>query len=141
MFYPFSFFSGKIPSRYFVTTQRNMHRGVAHHNCVFFAQSKRPLRQSMEIRKVDISCSSLKNPILVPFTSSHLELFLRKGENMQQICRRKPMPKCDFNKVNLLHISRTLFPKNTSGWLLLSLEIRCKFLRFWKTVRATPTRF
>ena len=43
------------------------------------------------------------------------------------------MPKCDFNKVtfieitlrhgcppvNLLHISRTPFLKNTSGWLLL----------------------
>ena len=42
------------------------------------------------------------------------------------------MPKCDFNKValqitlrhgcspvNLLHIFRTPFPKNTSGWLLL----------------------
>ena len=45
------------------------------------------------------------------------------------------MPKCDFNKVasnfiettlwhgysavNLLHIFRTLFAKNTSGWLLL----------------------
>ena len=44
------------------------------------------------------------------------------------------MPKCDFNKVtcnfievtlrhecspvNLLHIFRTLFSKNTSGWLL-----------------------
>ena len=29
--------------------------------------------------------------------------------NMQQIYRKTPMPKCDFNKV----------PKNTSGWLLL----------------------
>ena len=40
------------------------------------------------------------------------------------------MPKSDFNKVemtlrhgcspvNLLHIFRTPFPKNTSGWLLL----------------------
>ena len=43
------------------------------------------------------------------------------------------MPKCDFNKVgnhtshgrfpiNLLHISRTPFPKNTSGWLLLYIS-------------------
>ena len=46
------------------------------------------------------------------------------------------MPKCDFNKVagnfieialqhgysavNLLHIFRTPFPRNTTGWLLLS---------------------
>ena len=37
------------------------------------------------------------------------------------------MPKCDFNKVawhggspvNLLHIFRTPFPRNTPGWLLL----------------------
>ena len=30
------------------------------------------------------------------------------------------MPKCDFNKVALLHIFRTPFYKNTSGGLLLS---------------------
>ena len=42
------------------------------------------------------------------------------------------MPKCDFNKVastwvsspaNLLHIFRTPSSKNTSGWLLLKLQI------------------
>ena len=54
---------------------------------------------------------------------------------MQQIYRRTPMSKCDFNKVasnfikialwhgcspiNLLHILRPPFPKNTSGRLLL----------------------
>ena len=50
---------------------------------------------------------------------------------MQQIHRRKPMPKCDFNNfteialqhgcspVHLLHIFRTPFPRNTCGWLLL----------------------
>ena len=61
----------------------------------------------------------------------------RCSENMQQIYRRTPKPKCDFNKVakqnkfieitlwhgcsliNLLHIFRTPFTKNTSGWLLL----------------------
>ena len=48
------------------------------------------------------------------------------------------MPKCDFNKVakqlysnhiqngcspvNLLHIFRTPFPRNTSEWLLLNIE-------------------
>ena len=69
---------------------------------------------------------------------------LRKmcSENMQQIYRRTPMSKCDFNKaikamqssfietslrlgrspVNLLQISRTSFPeKNSGGLLLLSL--------------------
>ena len=61
----------------------------------------------------------------------------RCSENMQQIYRRKPMPKCDFDKdakqlywnctstwvspVNLLHIFRTTFLKNTSGWLLLKI--------------------
>ena len=49
------------------------------------------------------------------------------SENMQQIYSRRPMPKCDFNKVALqlaikfflLHIFGALFLKNTSGWLLL----------------------
>ena len=61
----------------------------------------------------------------------------RCSENMQQVYRRAPMPKCDLNKVallcnlieialwhgcspvNLLHIFSTPFLKNTSGWLLL----------------------
>ena len=49
------------------------------------------------------------------------------------------MPKCDFNKVakqlrhgcspvNLLHIFRTPFSKNTSGWLLLNFEVRYSFM-------------
>ena len=61
----------------------------------------------------------------------------RCSENMQQVYRRTPMPRCDLNKVallcnlieialwhgcspvNLLHIFSTPFLKNTSGWLLL----------------------
>ena len=61
----------------------------------------------------------------------------RCSENMQQIYRATPMPRCDFNKVpllcnfieialrygcspvNLLRIFGTPFLKNTSGWLLL----------------------
>ena len=55
----------------------------------------------------------------------------------RKIYKRIPMPKCDFNKVasnfieitlwhgcspvSLLHIFRTPFPKNTSGWLLLNI--------------------
>ena len=55
---------------------------------------------------------------------------------MQQIYRRTPVLKCDFNKIalqlnwnhtsawvfsNLLHIFRTAFPENTFGELFLSL--------------------
>ena len=64
-------------------------------------------------------------------------------ENMQQIYRRTPMPKCDFNKVakqlswnyisawvenwrtaHLLHIFRTPFLKSNSGRLLLYLGVQ-----------------
>ena len=61
----------------------------------------------------------------------------RCSGNMQQIYRRTPMPKYDFNKValqiywnrtsawvfsyNLLRIFWTPFYKNTSGWLLLKI--------------------
>ena len=72
---------------------------------------------------------------------------LRKScsENMQQIYWKTPMSKCDFNKVakqlywnptsawvslvNLLHIFRTPFPRNTSGWLLLKKQ---KYIRWNK---------
>ena len=56
------------------------------------------------------------------------------SENMQKICRRRPMSKCDFNKVvieitlrhrcsplNLVYIFRTPFLKNTFERLLLTL--------------------
>ena len=46
----------------------------------------------------------------------------RCSENMQQIYRRAPMPKCDFNKV-AKHIFRTPFSMNISGRLLLNSNI------------------
>ena len=65
----------------------------------------------------------------------------RCSENMQQIYRRTPMRKCDFNKVAKHfywnHTSawvfscmfaayfQTLFPKNTSGGLLLKCAAKC----------------
>ena len=42
---------------------------------------------------------------------------------MQQICRRTPMPNCDFNKV-----AKQLYWNHTSAWV-----ISCKFAAyFWK---------
>ena len=72
----------------------------------------------------------------------------RCSENMHQIYRRMPMPQCDFSKVacnfteivlwhgcspvNLRHISRTPFPKNISGGLLLdNLPSQIPTIFFW----------
>ena len=57
----------------------------------------------------------------------------RCSEDMQQIYRRTPVPKCNFNKVakqgcspvNLLHIFRTPFPRKNSEWLLRKNEDLC----------------
>ena len=87
----------------------------------------------------------------------------RCSENMQQIYRRTPMPKCDFNKsnfieialrhgyslVNLLHISRTPCPKNTSGQLLLHilkqsqkhLDFSRHKSRYFNFIKATKSIF
>ena len=90
-------------------------------------------------------CSFLESSII--FSCNHIAIHVAKtkkqpprgvprksySENMQQIYGRTPMPKCDFNRsnfieitlrdgcspVNLLHIFRTPFPRDTSGWLLL----------------------
>ena len=63
---------------------------------------------------------------------SHRDVLKKRcSENMQQIYRRTSMPKLQSNfieialrhgcsPVNLLHIFRTPFPRNTSGWLLLN---------------------
>ena len=85
--------------------------------------------------------------------SSRGVLGKRCSENMQQIYRRTPMPKRDFNKVacnfveitllhgcspvNLLHIFRIRFSKDTSGQLLLAMTQRLlignyKFQEFWQ---------
>ena len=49
-------------------------------------------------------------------------LIKRCSENMQQIYRRTPMPKCDFNKVAL-----QLYWNRTSPWLF-----SCKFAAFFQ---------
>ena len=68
-------------------------------------------------------------------------------EDMQKIYSRKPMPKWDLlqifieiaprhgcSPVNFLHIFRTPFPRNTSGWLLLNHKSR-------NNVRIETTKF
>ena len=80
------------------------------------------------------SCGNWRK-VWVTIQKQPLRGVLRKicSENMQQIYRRTPMPKCDFNKValqlrhgfspvNLLHIFRRSFIKNTSGGLLLTIS-------------------
>ena len=92
------------------------------------------------IRCVEKRCNWLRN-IIAPFLwllqnkLSRGVLRKRCSENMQQIYRRTPMPKCDLNSfnfteitfqhgcspVNLLHIFRTSFTLKTPEWLLLLL--------------------
>ena len=56
--------------------------------------------------------------------NSPLELFLWNGcsENMQQIYRRTPVPKCDFSQV-----AKHLYWNRTSGWVL-----SCKFAPYFQ---------
>ena len=74
--------------------------------------------------------SFYSKPLKQPFRAV---LEKRCSENMQKIYRRTPMPKRDYSNfieialrhgcspVNLLHIFRIPFHKNTFGWLLLKL--------------------
>ena len=81
----------------------------------------------------------------------------RCSENMKQIYRKTLMPKCDFNKllsnfikitfrhgcspVNLLLILGTLFPKNTSGRLLLKKWRGSKIFDYsWKLAILLPKK-
>ena len=70
----------------------------------------------------------------------------RSSENMQQIYRRTPMLKCDFNKVakqlywnhtstwvfscKLAAYFQNTFPRKTSGWLLLMAK---SFIRLFQS--------
>ena len=59
------------------------------------------------------------------FTESHAEVWFAKQSNCIEITLRHG---CSL--VNLLHIFRTPFPRNTSGWLLLYL----RRLLFWTMI-------
>ena len=69
-------------------------------------------------------------------SSSRLEVFLRKG--ILKICskftREHPWWSAISIKLYLLHIFRTSFLKNTSGWLLLESTMQCLF---WRKNRAS----
>ena len=64
------------------------------------------------------------------------------------------MPKCDFNKVakhgcspvKFLYIFSTPFPRNTSGWLLLTISIhlgedKSKYSLFFSLLNVRSKRF
>ena len=90
----------------------------------------------------DIVKATVWNTKITVKTEAVTQRFPRKrcSENMQQIYRRTPMPKIDFNKVasnfieialrhgcstvNLLHIFRTAFIKNTSGVILKLVKLK-----------------
>ena len=78
------------------------------------------------------------------FRSSHPEVFLRKGilkirskftgEHPYRSVISIKLLQHAYSPVNLPHILRTLFPKNTSGWLLLFFEEHCENQKnnFWR---------
>ena len=70
-------------------------------------------------RRVYDFCKLCKTP-RVQKQPSRAILRKRCSENMQQINKRTPMPKCDCSKV--------AFPKNTPGWLLLRVVFISKFM-------------
>ena len=87
----------------------------------------------------------IRNNDLLIVWSSRLKVFLRKGalKNMQQIYLRKPMPNLlsifientlrhGCSSVNLRHIFRTPFLKNTCGRLFLKSVIRKMPRKFQK---------
>ena len=100
----------------------------------------------------EVQCRKLITTVALLYRSSHLEVFLRKGVlkictkfTGEHSCRSIISIKllCNFieialqhgcSPVNLLHIFRTPFPKNTSRWLLLaivSLSINLKKLNIF----------
>ena len=68
--------------------------------------------------------SHFKSLKILPFQKQPSRGVLKKrcSENMQQIYRRTPMPKCDFNKV-----AKQLYWNRTSAWVF-----SCKFAEYFK---------
>ena len=83
----------------------------------------------LSFRRKQLFADFFKVGVLTSLQKQPLRGVSRKrcSENMQQIYRRTPMPKC--SSVNLLHIFRTAFSKNTSGRLLLGSLFLLKFMK------------
>ena len=77
---------------------------------LFHSQNKEFLDQLLEVTNI-----LQKQPSRGVFKKSY-------SENMQQIFRRTPMPKCDFNKVTL-----QLYWNHTLAWVF-----SCKFAAFFQ---------
>ena len=78
----------------------------------------------------------------------------RCSENMQEIFRRIPMPKCITLRLgcspeNFLHIFRTTFRRNTFRWLLSAfkrrprrlLNVLAMYLQYRSCIQRRATRF
>ena len=100
----------------------------------FLGKSKDILKDTLNEKPCFTSSGLIKlayaKEIQLNYKASPSKGALRKkcSKNMQQIYRRTPMLKCDFalrhgySPVNLLHIFRTSFYKNTSVRLRLSIR-------------------
>ena len=118
--YKVGMFANPTKHRYF------RHSKVSHKNAVIFFIIVSVLVIGLAAHTLELDTGVEPNPGPKSSRKQPCRGVLRKtcSENIQQIYRRTTMPKCAFNKVaspvNLLHIFRTLFHKNTSGWLLVS---------------------
>ena len=107
----------------------------------FCVKTWRQESDSKKVKKIYmLSCQKEKGNKCIwnPFRSSPPEV--KVFWKMQQIYRKTPLPKCDFNKVakqnlnvNLLYIFRTPFYKNTCFCLLIKTTSKndfCILIRF-----------
>ena len=98
--------------------------------CGLFINTKEILNGKLHFCAV-LRANKIRLFISVQKQSSRRVLRKKFSENMQQLYRRRRMPKCDIEislqhaccPVNLLHIFRKPFYKNTFGWLLLSVAL------------------
>ena len=89
--------------------------------CLNFRSSRTKVFLGKDVLKI---CSKFtgehpwRSVISIKLQSNFIEIALRHG----------------YYPVNLLHIFRTHFPKNTPGWLLLKLTFKCYATSFLKLI-------